>query len=86
MSLIWQGSKGFSFFCAEIREEETTRKDPFMEVTAGRGKTENLIGLTLTAVRVGGSLYFKRAKCGSLNGSHSNYLIGPTLGLGNLLY
>ena len=31
-----------------------------MEVTAGRGKTETLIGLTLTAVRVGVAVYTLR--------------------------
>ena len=56
MSLIWQGRAGVSFFWAEIKEEETTRKSPFKEVAAVGGKTENLIDLTLTAVRVGASL------------------------------
>ena len=40
--------------CAKIKEEETTRKDPFKEAAAGGGKTLNLIGLTFTAVIVGG--------------------------------
>ena len=42
--------------CAKIKKEETTRKDPFKEAAAGGGKTLNLIGLTLTTVRVGGRL------------------------------
>ena len=41
----------------DIQKEETTRKDPFKEAAAGGGKTLNLIGLTLTAAKVGGRLF-----------------------------
>ena len=60
--------------CAKIKEEETTRKDPFKEAAAGGGKTLNLIGLTLTAVRVGASLREPNAEA-CWDGCNSNSLI-----------